>query len=87
MAVEQLLPNARPVLAAVRHQVVDGHPVDARSATVAHHARVRGDQILSPHDLLDECQSLVPAWVFACRVRLTLDARTSLRAAASLLGS
>jgi hypothetical protein len=43
---EQLLSDPRPVLAAIGHQVVDGHPVDARSPTVAHHARVCGDEIL-----------------------------------------
>lgn len=65
------LPDARPVLATVRHQVVDGYAIDARRPTVPHDARVRGDQVLSPHHLLDERQSLVSARVFACRARLT----------------
>ena len=60
-AAEQLFPDARPVLAAIAHQVVDRHAVDARCSAVAHHARVGGDKVLSLHDLLDEGQSLVPA--------------------------
>jgi hypothetical protein len=49
------------MLTAIGHQVVDGHAVDAWCPAVAHHARVRGDEVLSPHDLLDEGQSLVSA--------------------------
>jgi hypothetical protein len=49
------------MLAAVGHQVVDRHTVDAWCPAVAHYARVCGDEILSPHDLLDEGQSLVSA--------------------------
>ena len=45
----------------VRHQVIDGHAVDARCSVVTHHPRVCGDEILPPHDLLDERQTLVPA--------------------------
>src|SRR5579859_2464828 len=83
-AAEQLLPDTRPVLAAIGHQVIDGHAVDAWCPTVAHHARVCGDEILSPHDLLDEGQSLVSARINACRARLTRGVPLSRRSAAGL---
>jgi hypothetical protein len=49
------------VLTAIGHQVVDRHAVDSRCSAVTHDACVCGDEILSPHDLLDEGQSLVSA--------------------------
>ena len=77
----QLLPDARPVPPAIRQQLVDRHPVDARCPIVVHHTRVRGDQVLSPHHLLDECERLVPIRVVACRARLTRGIRLVPRAA------
>lgn len=85
-AAEQLLSETRPVLAAIRHQLIDGHPVDARCPAVAHDARMCGDEVLSPHDLLDEGQSLGPARVAVCRARLTHGVRPVPRSAGDLPG-
>jgi hypothetical protein len=51
---EEFLPDTRPVLTTKRHQVVDGHPVDAGCACVLHHARIRGEHVLPPQRLLEE---------------------------------
>ncbi len=53
-AAEQLLPDPRPVLAAVRHQLVHGHPVDARCPAVPHHTLVGCQDVLTAQRFLHE---------------------------------
>ena len=86
-AAEQWLSDPRPVLAAVGHQIVDRHAIDARCPAVAHDARVCGDEVLSSHDQLNARQSLGSAGMLACRARLTHATPTSHRpSVASLRG-
>src|ERR1019366_5056627 len=71
-AVEYPLPYLFPVLAAIRHQVLNGHPVDARCPAVSHHTLIRLEHVLASQHLLDEFLLLVPGLFFACRACLTL---------------
>ena len=71
-AAEQLLPDARPVLAAVALECFDGHPVDARGTAVRHHPRVRRRHVLAAQHFVDETPSLVPGCSAACHACLTL---------------
>src|SRR5712672_2874660 len=51
-SLEQLRPNARPVLPQVALGVVDGHPIDTRTALVLANAFPRSYEILSVAHLL-----------------------------------
>jgi hypothetical protein len=53
-AVEQFLADPGPVLTAIRHQILDGHPVDARRPTVAHYPVMSRQQILTAQRFLHE---------------------------------
>lgn len=73
---EQFRPYAGPVQPAVVHELLDGHPVDARSATVLHYPLVRREQVLASHHLFDERCRRVPGDSSVCRLRLTRAIRT-----------
>ena len=53
-SIEQLRPNAWPVLTQVVFGVVDGHPIHARTAFVLSNAFPRSDKILSVAHLLHQ---------------------------------
>src|SRR5215472_2184157 len=64
---EQLRPNARPVLTQVVPGVVDGHPIDTRTALVPSNAFPRSYEILSVTHLLHQFSGVSRA--FGCWLR------------------
>jgi hypothetical protein len=65
----------RPVLAAVRHEFLDGPPVHSRRPTVCHHPFIRCHHVLSAQHLLHERPSLDFGFLYACRECLTRSSR------------
>src|SRR5437764_3028299 len=84
---QQLLPDARPVLAAVFAERFDVHAVDPRGTAVRHHPRVRRLHVLAAQHFVDETPSPVPGdYSASCRACLTLLLRSLGGSAAYLSG-
>jgi hypothetical protein len=64
------------VLATVRHEFLDSHPVDSRRSAVRNYPLIRFQHVLSTQHLLDQHWSLGFGFLSACRECLARGGRT-----------